>query len=136
MGRSVAAVIGGSAVMVAGVMLANFALVLLVPGALSPAGPEASGSMRVLVLLLAANLLAAAAGGYVCARVAKTSELRHALALGMVQAILYAMSALMEREVGVPLWFHVGMVALLIPAAMLGGWMRAGQRRRILEPAV
>ena len=123
MGRSVLAVIAGAIVMVTGVVLVSMALVSWMPQ--RPTGPSA---IPALGLLLALNLLVACLGGWVTATVAPRDPLRHALALGIVQAVLYAVSALASRG-SVPAWFHAGMLVFLVPLVVLGGQVRAWQRR-------
>lgn len=124
MGRSVLAVIAGALVMVAGVVAMSFVLLRVVPGV------DDSGTERrpivALSLLLCANLFVAVLGGYVTALVAPRDPVRHALALGAVQWVLYVASAVSQRG-GVPLWWHVGMAVFLIPLVWLGGQVRAWQ---------
>jgi hypothetical protein len=132
MGRSVLAVIAGALVMVAGVVAMGFVLVRLVPGVDGTVTERRP--IAALALLLSANLVVAALGGYVTALVAPRDPVRHALALGVVQWILYLISALSERS-AVPLWWHLGMIVFLIPLVWLGGQVRAWQTApRLSQP--
>lgn len=123
MGRSVLAVIGGAIVMVTGIALVSMALVSWMPQ--RPAGPSA---IAALAILLALNLIVACFAGGVTAALAPRDPLRHALALGIVQAILYGVSALASRG-SVPAWFHVGFLLFVVPLVVLGGRVRAWRRR-------
>lgn len=67
--------------------------------------------------------------GYVTAWVAGRAEMQHALALALVQLTFGVIATIVFLETA-PLWYHVGSLALVIPAVMLGGMLRVLQRRR------
>jgi hypothetical protein len=68
--------------------------------------------------------LCIAAGGYVTAWVARRSEARHAVIMGLVQVALTIM-AMMQVYDRAPLWSWVAGMALMTPAAWAGGSLRA-----------
>ena len=66
-------------------------------------------------------------GGYVCARVAKETELRCA---AVVAAVSAALALAMGTELPLPL--NLLLAALTVGAVMLGGWM--GARHNAMQP--
>ena len=67
--------------------------------------------------------LSMAAAGYVTARLAASSQVAHATVMGAIQAVvtLWAMFSVRSDE---PLWFWLTGIALMVPAAWLGGRWR------------
>ena len=63
------------------------------------------------------------AAGYVTARLAASSHVAHATVMGAIQAVvtLRVMFSIQSEE---PMWFWLTGIALMIPAAWLGGWWR------------
>jgi len=61
--------------------------------------------------------------GYVAARIAASSPIAHATAMGLIQAVVTS-SAMMSLQSDEPEWFWMTGIALMIPAAWLGGWLR------------
>jgi hypothetical protein len=76
---------------------------------------------RVAWLIWEAVSLVAA--GYVTARIAPSSPVAHATAMGLFQAVVTS-SAMLSLRSDEPEWFWVTGIALMIPAAGLGGWWR------------
>jgi hypothetical protein len=76
---------------------------------------------RVAWLIWEAESLVAA--GYVTARIAPSSPVAHATAMGLFQAVVTS-SAMLSLRSDEPEWFWVTGIALMIPAAWLGGWWR------------
>jgi hypothetical protein len=72
---------------------------------------------------LGSSFLAAAAGGYVTARVAAANPLIHVLALGMVVLALSALSALQSRGKQ-PIWYALALVAISPIGVLAGGLVR------------
>lgn len=68
--------------------------------------------------------LSMGAAGYVTARIASSSHVEHAIVMGAIQAIVtvWAMLSVRGNE---PLWFWVAGIAMMVPAAWLGGRLRA-----------
>jgi hypothetical protein len=67
--------------------------------------------------------LSMGAAGYVTARIASSSHVVHAVVMGAIQAIVtvWAMFSVRGDE---PLWFWITGIAMMVPAAWLGGWLR------------
>ena len=66
------------------------------------------------------EILAMGAAGFVTARLASASKVAHAIVMGGIQAAvtLWAMLSVPSDE---PAWFWLAGIALMIPAAWLGG---------------
>jgi hypothetical protein len=64
------------------------------------------------------------AAGYVTARLASSSQIAHAIVMGAIQAAVtvWAMLSIQSAE---PVWFWLTGIALMIPAAWLGGRLSA-----------
>jgi len=87
-----------------------------------------STGTRVLWLIWETASMVAA--GYVTARLASSSAAAHAIVMGAIQAIvtLWAMFSVRGDE---PLWFWLTGIAMMIPAASYGGWLRSRNVRRV-----
>jgi len=72
---------------------------------------------------LGASLIAAAAGGYVTAWIARDNPLIHALALAVAVLLLAALSALQQRGQQ-PVWYLLALVALTPVGVLAGGLIR------------
>jgi hypothetical protein len=74
------------------------------------------------------------AAGYVTARLAATSHVVHAVVMGAIQAVVtaWAMVSMGSEE---PMWFWLTGIALMIPAAWLGGWLRVKRSASVREPS-
>jgi hypothetical protein len=84
------------------------------------------------VFWLVWETLAMVAAGYVTARLASSSYVVHATMMGAIQAVvtLWAMFTVPSNE---PPWFWLTGIAVMVPAAWLGGWLRV--RRSVSAPA-
>ena len=71
-------------------------------------------------LALAYRTLYSVLGGYIAARLAPNSPMRHALALGIFGFVFSALGAFAMVGYG-PLWYPLALVVIAIPATMLGG---------------
>jgi hypothetical protein len=80
-------------------------------------------SMGSRVFWLIWETMAMGAAGYVTARLAATSYVAHATVMGAIQAAvtLWAMLSVPSDQ---PVWFWLTGIALMIPAAWLGGFLR------------
>jgi hypothetical protein len=80
-------------------------------------------SMATRVFWLIWETLSMGAAGYVTARLASGSHVVHATVMGAIQAIVtvWAMVSVRGDE---PLWFWITGIAMMVPAAWLGGWLR------------
>jgi hypothetical protein len=64
--------------------------------------------------------MAMGAAGFVTARLASTSPVAHATVMGAIQAVV-TLWAMLSVPSGEPVWFWLTGIALMIPAAWLGG---------------
>jgi hypothetical protein len=90
-------------------------------------GPEAlSSNPWVKALTFAYGLMCVAAGGYAAARVARRRPIRHAAAMGVVQAGLTigAMLSPVGNHASVVQWITIAILS--IPAALAGGALYTG----------
>jgi hypothetical protein len=129
MKRSVLAIIMGYITAVT-LVLVSFAVLMQLRPDLFPniAGGE-KPEFAVLVITLVLGLLAAVAGGYTTAVIAKSSERTLAEVLGGVMILLGIITMLMEQGVK-PLWWHISMFALLIPCTVLGASFKASKKKK------
>lgn len=88
-------------------------------------------AVAVLILLLSYSLGFAILAGYVTGWIARRNETKHALALGVLQLAMGTAATIAYFDVA-PVWYHATFLVLLIPTHLLGGWLRARQRRRLL----
>jgi hypothetical protein len=124
--RSVLSVLAGIAVLTA----ASFAVEVLVNPLLLRAFPQAlpspaalSSNQWVRMLTYAYGLTCVAAGGYVAARIARRLPIKHAAAMGILQAGL-TIAAMLSPEANHASRIQWIMIAILsIPAALAGGFL-------------
>lgn len=129
MKRSVLAVAMGYITAVI-LVLVSFAVLMQVRPDLFPniAGGERPG-FAVLIITLVLGLLAAVAGGYITAVIAKSSERTLAEVLGGVMIFLGVVTMLMEQGIK-PLWWHITMFILLIPCTVLGASFKTPKKKK------
>jgi hypothetical protein len=113
-------------------LLAGFAVmalsVVMVTAALARFTPDwvgATGSPRPAYVFvnLGYSFLAAAAGGYVTAWVARDNPLYHVLALAIVVLAMSALSALQQRGKQ-PVWYALTLLAVTPLGVLAGGLVR------------
>jgi hypothetical protein len=77
------------------------------------------------MLWLIWETLSMGAAGYVTARLASSYHVQHATVMGAIQAIVtvWAMFSVRGNE---PLWFWIAGIAMMVPAAWLGGKKGSG----------
>jgi hypothetical protein len=93
---------------------------------------ELSNVTRVLWLLWETASLTVA--GYITAWLAPRFEVRHAVVLGALQALMTVWAMFAIRDQSLPMWFWLAGILLMVPAAWLGGRIRVkGEKAR---PAV
>ena len=97
------------------------------PGAL-PDPRALSANLWVRTLTFTYGFLSVAAGGYVTARLARRLPMRHAAAMGIVQAglTIAAMLSPLANHASPLQWIITAILS--IPAAMVGGAIRIGGR--------
>ncbi|MCL7744864.1 hypothetical protein LV476_07935 [Guyparkeria hydrothermalis] len=66
-------------------------------------------------------------GGYLAARVAPSHPMAHALVLGVVEAVIFAVAAavLLPLQFFGPGWYYFGLAVAALPCAWLGGRLHA-----------
>ncbi len=121
--RSVAAVLAGFvtlSVALYAVQSVGTALLLRMHPDLPATTSIVNYSMASRIFWLIWETLAMGAAGFVTARLASTSHVAHATLMGGIQAVvtLWAMLSVPSNE---PMWFWLTGIALMIPAAWLGG---------------
>jgi hypothetical protein len=87
-------------------------------------------STGLLLLILGYATAFEVLAGYATAWLARREEMQHALGLALVQLTLGVIATIAYLETA-PLWYHVGVLSLVIPAVMLGGMLRVVQLRRM-----
>ena len=127
--RSVGAVLAGFLLATIIVLLSTMIAVALM---LPPAGPgmmpEPTGSY--LAVNLVCGLLAAIAGGWLAARLARQAPLAHAMAVGTVMLVLGLAAAAMESDGTTgrqPGWYLYAVALIGWTGASLGGVLRSRQ---------
>jgi hypothetical protein len=113
-------------------LAANGILTAVMPGQFNEDG--STGSVGVLLLILASSVVCSVASGYLTAVISKTSAMRHATILGIVLLAVGIMVQLQWWD-KLPLWYHLSFMVLLLPATVYGARLRA-TRPAGLTPAV
>jgi hypothetical protein len=101
-----------------------------------PDAKALAGNVAARVFMLVYTMFSIAAGGYVTAWIARRSPVTHAAIMGAIEVafILYVMIAAPFAEVvKAPMWLSVASIILTIPAAFLGGALRARQAGRTVK---
>ena len=80
-------------------------------------------SAPIMLCILWAGLVAVALGGAVTARIAGDKRLWHTFIMGLTTSLLS-----IPLSLSLPLWFNVSSYALMIPVALLGGWIVARRK--------
>lgn len=83
---------------------------------------ELPSSFVLAVCVGIGGLLMSIAGGYVAATIAKQAQLRHAIWTGIASAVLNLAMLAIIGDSG-PVWLVVLTTAIIVPCAMLGGWL-------------
>lgn len=114
------ALVAGFATMAALVAAVTVLLQKLTPSWVGATGHPGTGYIFVN---LGYSFLAAAAGGYVTAWLARADPLVHVLALAITVLLLSALSALQQRGQH-PVWYMLALVALTPVGVLAGGLVR------------
>ncbi|MEJ1964258.1 MAG: hypothetical protein WDO56_23015 [Gammaproteobacteria bacterium] len=88
----------------------------------SPAAFDAKGTAHgdgTLFIIMGYEALFALIAGYVTARLAIRRPMTHALAMGGLVLLGRIPTALLAWDTAPP-WFHIGVMLLIVPAALLG----------------
>jgi hypothetical protein len=103
--------------------VANPLMMKLFPSALPNAAAMAQ-SVPARIFTLVYTMLCVAAGGYVTAWIARRAEVRHAAVMGVIEAAM-TVAAMMALPGHAPVWSWIAGIVLVVPAAWLGGLVRA-----------
>jgi hypothetical protein len=98
----------------------------LVPSASSAVGPGPTSPLDILFFGL--SIVYSVVAGYITAALANRYELRHSLALGVLQLGLGLYFQISNWDSD-PIWYHIGFLLCLLPATLAGGWLRSRVRR-------
>jgi hypothetical protein len=131
--RSVAAVLAGFvtlSVALYAMQSAGTGLLLRVHPDLPSTASIVNYSTGSRVFWLLWETMSMVAAGYVTARLASSSFVAHATVMGGIQAIV-TLWAMVSVRSGEPLWFWLTGIAMMIPAAWYGGWLRSRNVRRV-----
>jgi len=114
--RSVGAVFAG--------IMANFVIAIPVDLLLHAAGIFPAMSERLTdslcALAFSYRIIAAIVGGYLAARFAPSSPMKHALILGLIGVLLSSTGAAAMWDQG-PHWYPLALIAISIPCSVTGG---------------
>jgi hypothetical protein len=87
------------------------------------------GHIPLMMFSLFLGLAAVLAGGVVTARVAKQDRVWNAFLMGVVTTLIG-----IPFSLSLPLWFNVASFLLMVPCAMLGGWLVERRQRNQPSP--
>jgi len=121
--RSIAAVLAGFitfSVALNSVRSIGTALLMRMHPDLPAATTIVNYSMGWRIVWLVWGTMAMGGAGFVTARLASTSHVAHAVVMGAIQALV-TLSVMLSAPPGEPVWFWLTGIALMIPAAWLGG---------------
>jgi hypothetical protein len=124
MGRTVLAVAAGFVLWTVLWLATNTILQNSLPQLYAPAGGATVG---LLMLLLALSALYTISSAYLTAAIAPQEPERHALYLGGA-LLLVGIFVQAQNWYLAPLWYHLLFLGLLVPVAMLGGYLYAIRR--------
>ena len=87
----------------------------------------------ILLLIIGYSVMFSLLAGWLTAWVAGRAEVKHAVALGLVQ-VAFGLLVTVQLYVTAPLWYHAVFVALLLPGNVLGARLRLAQKAGKLSP--
>lgn len=126
MARSILAIVLGFVLIAACAVGVDAAHRALDPAAFGPGGRV--DDPLTLAVMLGYVTVIAAAGCYLTARLAPSRPMRHALVLGALGLAFNVAGTIAMWETA-PAWYHGLALALVMPTAWLGGWLRERELR-------
>jgi hypothetical protein len=124
MGRSTLAIVVGFVVIGALAVGTDAVLASMQPGVFDANGRV--DSVTWLMVMQTYVFVYAAFGCWLAARLAPNRPMRHALILGLLGLAFNVVGSIAKWDTA-PVWYHVLALALVMPAAWLGGWLRERQ---------
>ena len=127
-GRSVLAVLAGFVVIF--VLSLGTDAILHATGVYPPWGQPMADSL--FVLATAYRILYGVLGCWVTARLAPDRPMAHAMVLGAIGFVFSLAGLVFAQKQGPelgPLWYSIAIVAIALPCAWAGGWLRIAQLR-------
>lgn len=124
MGRSILAVVTGFIVIGALAFGTDYLVRTMAPGVFAADGRVSS--VPWLLAIQAYVFAYATFGCWLCARLAPNRPMRHALILGVL-GLAFNIAGTITQWTTAPAWYHAVALALVMPAAWLGG--RIAERR-------
>lgn len=129
-GRSILAVLAGFVVIF--VLSLGTDQILHATGIYPPWGQTMSDSL--FDLATAYRILYGVFGCWVAARLAPARPMAHAMVLGVIGLVLSLAGLVVAQKQGPelgPLWYSIAIVAIALPCAWAGGWIRLAQLRSL-----
>jgi hypothetical protein len=114
------ALVGGFLTMA---LLVGVATAVLMKWAPDWVGATGRPGPAYIAVNLGYSFLAAIAGGYVTAWIAKDNPLIHVLVLALTVLLLSALSAVQQRG-RQPIWYQLTLLAMTPVGVFVGGWVR------------
>ena len=127
MGRSIVAVVVGFVLIAVLSFGTDAAIRAALPGSFSPNGATTDRGLLLASVVYVG--LFAVLGCYVTARLAPRRPMAHALVLGLL-GLVFNIAGTIAMWNAAPVWYHVTQIALVMPWAWLGGWLRERELRR------
>ena len=124
MGRSILSVVAGIIVWDALWISSNQLIIAIFPAHFGADG--SSDSAGILITLIALGFLFGVIAGYVTARLAPRNIPKHVWVLALIQLPQGILVEILYWDL-LPLWYHIGFLALLVPGFLVGGKTRETQ---------
>lgn len=121
--RSIAAVVAGFVLWTLLWLISNQALMVVASEHFGPEG--ATDHPGVLSIVLALSVVFSVLAGWLSATIAQRPAAALAVGLLLLAVGIFVQSQYWQL---MPLWYHLIFLALLLPAALLGGRIRASRR--------
>ena len=99
-------------------------LIFLATGSHEHIAQQIGGSVGIKAISLVAASVSSLLAGYLAARIARHSELTHALLTGLLSVLTWLRHSANHFE-SAPVWHHVVFLSVIIPFALLGGYLRS-----------
>jgi len=119
--RSIGAVVAGSIAIGITSFAADYLLAKAAPDLL--AAPRDSNP-ALLIFMLVYSVVFSGAGGYITAALAGRSQMKHVVALAVLQ-FAGGLAAATQAGSLLPAWFLISVVVLPVPAIVLGGVLKS-----------